>query len=665
MVKRISAVLLICFAGFMLLLPINKIYADNPLQQHQINQQLEEKNSDEKKAGKVKLKEVYEGRILKEKEKFPLDHYELETYFPKDMASFLTLGYSQSGQQMIKGTADTVWFGNKILAEFFIYSVGEMMSYDFLSKVSEPLGKTLEKISGVNSGNGVFTSFLTIIVAIMAGALVIIYYGKNNASGAIQALISSVVILVGCYWFYGDATKHLKSINKISSEIESTISGWTVNFSSEAEKTDGKAYTAKESAALLENQLFNLMVKKPYLHMMYGTSKEDVILKDDKERINKLLEIKTWDSDSKKARSKIVQDEVEKKNNTSMNILMLAQRLGYTLLYLIATLFLGIPFMLLAATKLVLQILFIVMILISPVLFLIALIPNFQETASVTIKKLIGLILAKAGIVFLVTISLGLTTLLYEGMKASDGFGGHAFLIFMDCLCLFSIFKYRSEIFAIASSAKYYATGAAERVTQVAQNGYGQVKDYAKQGAGFVVDRVRRSGARNQQNKNPMDNVTGINAENKHSKPTVSTTSTVKPKESDKRAGMQQQTPNQDVDSSNNSKKGISGAFYAMTKKFSKKKNTPKKPNGDTQPKEQTYIPIPPHQQEKKKSNGYIPIPSHQQEKKKPNGYISIPPHQPQQPRVSQARQKSQVKGVELSKKRQQPQNNKKANDAK
>lgn len=657
MVKRISTVLLICFTGLMLLLPINKTYADNPLQQHQINQQLEEKNSDEKKAGRVKLKEVYEGRILKEKEKFPLDHYELETYFPKDFASFVSLGYSQSGQQMIKGTADTIWFGNKMLAEFFIYSVGEMMSYDFLSKVSEPLGKTLEKISGVNSENGVFTSFLTIIVAIMAGALVIIYYGKNNASGAIQALISSVVILVGCYWFYGDATKHLKSINAISSEIESTIAGWTVNFSSEADKTDGKPYTAKESSALLENQLFNLMVKKPYLHMMYGTSKEDEIIKKDKERINKLLEIKTWDSDSKKARSKIVEDEVKKENNTSMDILMLSQRLGYTLLYTIATLFLGIPFMLLAATKLVLQIIFIVMVLVSPVLFLIALIPNFQETASVTIKKLIGLILAKAGIVFLVTISLGLTTLLYEGMKASDGFGGHAFLIFMDCLCLFAIFKYRGEVFTIASTAKYYAQGAAERVTQVAQNGYGQVKDYSKKGAGFVVDRVRNSNARSQQNKNQPDNVTGADLENKNSKPTVTTTSTMKPKESNKRAGSQQQTQTQDVSSNANGKKGISGALYAMSKKFSKKKNTPtehtpEKLKETAKPKEQTYIPIPQHQEtpqvkKEKKQNGYIPI-----------------PQQPQ-PRVSNARQKSTVKGVELSKRRQQPQNNKKANDAK
>lgn len=34
--------------------------------------------------------------------------------------------------------------------------------------------------------------------------------------------------------------------------------------------------------------------------MMYGTSKEDEIIQKDKERINKLLEIKTWDSDSKR-----------------------------------------------------------------------------------------------------------------------------------------------------------------------------------------------------------------------------------------------------------------------------------------------------------------------------------------------------------------------------
>lgn len=491
MIKYVIAVFMVLFLSFVSLAPLSKTYAETPQVINQINE-TEEDSKDER----VKEKLEYEGRILKEKERFPVSHYELETYFPKDFSSFITLGYSQSGQQAVKGIADMLWFTNKSLGQFFIFSVSEMMSYDFLSKVAEPVGGTLERISGVNSENGVFSSFLTLIVAIMAGCLVVIYYGKNNASGAVQALISSVIILVGCYWFYGDATKHLQYVNSISSEIESTISGWTVNFSSEVDKTSSQPYTAKESQALLENQLFNLMIKKPYLNMMYGTSDEAEITKDNKDRITKLLELKTSDVESKETRNKIVNEEVQQNKNDNMNILTLPQRVGYSILYLIATIFLGIPFMILAASKITLQVIFIVMLLISPALFLISLIPNFQDTAGITIKKLIGLIVAKAGIVFLVTISIGITTLLYETTQVSSGFTGHAFLVFMDCLFIFSIFKYKKEIFTITSSARFYAENAVDRVTKLTGSSAEQAKELGKKGFGFAVDRVRQSNAR-------------------------------------------------------------------------------------------------------------------------------------------------------------------------
>ncbi|GAA3315914.1 hypothetical protein GCM10020331_011930 [Ectobacillus funiculus] len=71
------------------------------------------------------------------------------------------------------------------------------------------------------------------------------------------------------------------------------------------------------------------------------------------------------------------------------------------------------------------------MLLISPALFLFSLIPNFQDTAGHTVKKLLGLIVAKAGIVFLVTISIGITTLLYETSQVADGFAGHAFFWYL------------------------------------------------------------------------------------------------------------------------------------------------------------------------------------------------------------------------------------------
>ncbi|MFB9757468.1 CD3337/EF1877 family mobilome membrane protein [Ectobacillus funiculus] len=487
MIKRVITIVMILIVSCTVLVPLNKTYAETP---------------EEDKVERVKENIVYEGRVIKEQERFPISHYALETYFPQDFSSFITLGYSQSGQQMMKGMADMIWFANKSLAQFFIYAVGEMMSYDFISQVSEPVGLTLEKISGVNTENGVFSSFLTLIVAIMIGSLVIMYYVQNNTSGAVRAFISSLLILVGCYWFYGDASNHLKSINAISAEIENTISGWTVNFSSEADKTGDKPYTSKESQTLLQNQLFNMMIKKPYLNMMYGTSDEAKITEgnDNVDRITKLLDLGTWDVESQKARNTIVRDEVDKMHNPNMNILTLPHRVGYAILYFIATLFLGIPFMMLAASKIVLQIIFIVMLLISPALFLFSLIPNFQDTAGHTVKKLLGLIVAKAGIVFLVTISIGITTLLYETSQVADGFAGHAFLVFMECVMLFSIFKYRKEMFTIVSSARTHAENATDRVAYVAANKVEQAKDLSEKGIGHAIQRIKnkQSNAREQ-----------------------------------------------------------------------------------------------------------------------------------------------------------------------
>ncbi|WP_028401071.1 CD3337/EF1877 family mobilome membrane protein [Ectobacillus panaciterrae] len=623
MIKRVLTMLMVLFLGLVLVVPVSKTYAETPQVTNQVNNQDNKKEED--KAGRVKENIVYEGRIIKEQERFPVGHYALETYFPQDFSSFITLGYSQSGQQMSKSFADMIWFANKSMAQFFIYAVGEMMSYDFISKVSEPVGLTLEKISGVNTENGVFSSFLTIIVTIMMGSLVIMYYAQNNASGAVRALISSILILVGCYWFYGDASKHLKSINVISAEIENTISGWTVNFSSEADKTGDKPYTSNESKALLENQLFNLMIKRPYLNMMYGTSDEAKITegKGNTDRITKLLELNIWDVASEQERNTIAQDEVRNKQNSNMSVFTLPYRVGYTMLYFIATLFLGIPFMMLAAAKIVLQIIFIVMLLVSPALFLFSLIPNFQDTAGHTVKKLIGLIVAKAGIVFLVTISIGVTTLLYETTQVADGFSGHAFLVFMDCLILFSIFKYRKEMFTIVSSARIHAEAATDRITHVTSRKVEQTKDLSKKGIGYAVKRVKQSNAR------------GQNQETKATQPqsvaSKTTTSSHNAKSSDKRAL--------------GTTGGSAVASTAPAKQSSaRNQNENEHSSKQEETKPQIFIPIP-QKKEETKQQSYVPIPQSQY-------------------RESPAREKRQVQGRQESQSRE-VKNNTKENDKK
>ncbi|GAA3315909.1 hypothetical protein GCM10020331_011910 [Ectobacillus funiculus] len=104
MIKRVITIVMILIVSCTVLVPLNKTYAETP---------------EEDKVERVKENIVYEGRVIKEQERFPISHYALETYFPQDFSSFITLGYSQSGQQMMKGMADMIWFANKSLAQFF------------------------------------------------------------------------------------------------------------------------------------------------------------------------------------------------------------------------------------------------------------------------------------------------------------------------------------------------------------------------------------------------------------------------------------------------------------------------------------------------------------------------------------------------------------------
>ncbi|MED3950274.1 CD3337/EF1877 family mobilome membrane protein [Priestia aryabhattai] len=617
--KTIIVSLMILVVSCTFLTPIDKAQAESPVIANQAKQQIEENNKDKKKEDKkkeiVKEKKVYEGRILKEQERFPVSHYALETYFPKDFASFVSLGYSQSGQQISKGLGDSVWQANKTLSETFIYIIGEMMTYNLIEKLAEPVGLTLERISGVNSENGVFSSFLTLFVALMAGSLVIMYYIQNNTSGAVKALISSLLILVGCYWFYGNATQNLKHLNTLTAEAEGVVAGWSVNFSSSADKTENEPYTIKETKAVLQNELFNLMVKRPYLNMMYGTSDEAEITKGkgNSDRITKLLELKTWNLNAQEARNEIVKEEVEKKNNENMSILTVHLRIATTFLYLVATIFLGIPFLALGALKITIQVIFVASLLLSPALLLFSLIPAFQATAGYVVKKLLGLLVSKIGITFLVTIAVGITTLLYETTPVSAGFAGHAYLVFMECLVLFALFKYKNQMFTIASSARGYVESAGGRITHHATNHYNKTKQTGKKGVEYAVKRIRQSNYRKQQeqrsNRNAPQNSNTSNGVTKPVKPSlkrengqVSSTNVASTNNKDTNTGM-----------GNKSTISSSKPLKQSSVRQNEKTNPVKEAKQEEKP--QVYIPIPMSKENNKQENektkmpNYIPIP--------------------------------------------------------
>ena len=64
--------------------------------------------------------------------------------------------------------------------------------------------------------------------------------------------------------------KYIGGINKWSSNLQSNILGISASI-----VNPGASYNAEEGIATVRNQMFDLMVKKPYMLMQYGTTEVD------------------------------------------------------------------------------------------------------------------------------------------------------------------------------------------------------------------------------------------------------------------------------------------------------------------------------------------------------------------------------------------------------
>jgi hypothetical protein len=104
-------------------------------------------------------------------------------------------------------------------------------------------------------------------------------------------------------------------------------------------------------------------------------------------------------------------------------------------------------------------------VIFSGIPLVLSLIPSYSESALNHGKKLVGVLLMKAGLVLLIAVITGLVTLIYESVKVTNGVEGYMFVVFVICITMWGLFKYRSEIFEVASAGMVQGQQMVERVT--------------------------------------------------------------------------------------------------------------------------------------------------------------------------------------------------------
>nr|WP_307198042.1 hypothetical protein [Neobacillus niacini] len=350
------------------------------------------------------------------------------------------------------------------------------MTFDLISQIVDEAGIMSKRIYEIMSG-----TFLSLFVVIVGGIAAWRYFVNQQVGYAVEAIIGALVIMVLMFWFYSDATGNIKWLNDRGAELEGIASSVNVLVSSD-EFNSNAAYDSKEGIAVLVNQLFNLMIKRPYLLLNYGSTKETEVVSENPNRVDSLLEIKPYSAEGKEKRKIIVRDEVSNFDNKQMSPDFSGERFGHLIVTILSNIALSIPVLLLGIFKFLLQVWFLALVIFTAIPLVLSLIPSYSETALNHGKKLMGVLLMKAGLVLLIAVITGLVTLLYESIKVTSGVEGYAFVVFLIFITIWGLFKFRSEIFEVASAGMIQGRNMVERMAYSTTSSIGEAGENSYKG---------------------------------------------------------------------------------------------------------------------------------------------------------------------------------------
>jgi hypothetical protein len=242
----------------------------------------------------------------------------------------------------------------------------------------------------------------------------------------------------------------------------------------------------------------------------YGSTKESEIVSENPNRVDKLLEVKPYTEEGKEERSQIVTDET-KNGNKQMSPEFSGERFGYLIITILSTIALSIPVLLLGIFKFLLQVWFLALVIFTAIPLVLSLIPSYSESALNHGKKLVGVLLMKAGLVLLIGVITGLVTLLYESVKVTNGVEGYVFVVFLICITMWGLFKYRSEIFEVASAGMVQGQQVVERATTNSFNQLGDAGEKGFKGARRMVGKAYKNHKRKKRQEEFLSGVGGTN----------------------------------------------------------------------------------------------------------------------------------------------------------
>jgi hypothetical protein len=409
---------------------------------------------------------------------YPMSNYELATYVNTD-GDWLPWNWGDGiGKQFLVALMEftnLLWFMSVVFSQFVIFVVQEAFTLDFITNVVGEISKAIRSIAGFDGGfssKGLWPSliiFMILLVGTWGGYVGLV---KREMNRAVGGFISFLLVFGVSLGFFSQSDTILKSVNGWSSDIQNDVLSGSASI-----VNPGASYSNEEGIASVGNQMFDLMVHKPYLLLQYGTLDIQEIKAKGEGRIDDLLNLNP--NIDGEEREEIAKEEVDTHKNTAMSVNGITERAGVVPLILISNLLIGIFLLIMAATILLYQILFLILALFAPVALLIALVPRWKHVAINWSMKLLHTQLMKIAIALLLTILFAVSSILYKAAATDKGF---LFAIAMQIICFLGVWAKRHELFGMMTTISGNVQSSTGNTLQNYRGKYQQMRGLIQRG---------------------------------------------------------------------------------------------------------------------------------------------------------------------------------------
>ena len=372
--------------------------------------------------------------------KYPLSNYQLDFYVDNSWSwlpwNWLD-GIGKSVQYGLYCITNFVWTISLYLSNATGYVVQQAYKLDFINDMADSIGKSIQTLAGVTengfSSSGFYVGFLLIIILIVGVYTAYTGLLKRETSKALHAVINFVVVFIVSASFIAYAPNYIQKINDFSSDISTA----SLDLGTKIMLPDSES-KGRDSVDLIRDSLFAIQVEKPWLLLQFGNSDTEEIGTD---RVEALVSASPSDEDGE-TREKVVKTEIEDNDNDNLTIPQVVNRLGMVFFLLIFNLGITIFIFLLTGMMLFSQILFIIY-----AIFLLSMIPTYENMAKQAVVRVFNAIMTRAGITLIVTVEFSISSMFYNISTDYPFF----MVAFLQIICFAGIYMKLGELMSMFS----------------------------------------------------------------------------------------------------------------------------------------------------------------------------------------------------------------------